>query len=1394
MESIRSAILPLRLTQLFADTKRSYENVVQTNHEGPQLSFLHLKLHIQKDRLIAWGLEWSDANAAHTGDIDGSLGRAGIGDLVASIMSSIRELLDEAEGLQPPQDINPMGNHLDAKAGGGKSGQDGQWTADNLRRLEEILKDLTTSIDTLCDLSRPRVEEWKQRAPTLVKGDKHHSLDVATPQAVNLIRSEKTSPPGLSDKNRDPSPPPPTGLIALTRIHPYQLRVRTSVSQSGSSPPSYESVAAGSEDRLLAYYTPQVTPESHERLPLSSSAEVPVLLDYGFVRESETYNGLRPDRERYEELSAALQRYSEESEPRYSGLLKLVGWTVDSQRARCAYVYEVPISQDSKTKEIDLQPRSLLSFLQNGADTDSSNMPSLENRFRLAFHVASSLQRLHAKGVKHRNVNSNNIVFFTNGVPPMSSGKVWKSPVIRKPYLIAFDQTALETSSLVEESTCSSIYRHPLIGEARDDDYTVAYDYYSLGLILLETGVWMPLGKFWKSKYTRADFKARLQDVYLKKLSAKCGNGYMRAVLFCLTAADQKSKNLGLDFTKGNQIQQQNSLESDFYWKVMKPLERCCMIDSTDRFEPLTAPPHSCVTHMGSKTNGNTEEHGPTEASVQKSASIAEQQLSGRLKSTVGKLGLSPQRKVERRLPSRPKIKVWSHEIPTLYQAYWKSEMLPKLDRILSKAINRWESLDIELFMAGEEPDTARPTIYVECLSTDKVQRILRHLNKDLRLFEIKVVSGQLVRSKAGKKKRKKMHNKPKPCLPDSGTGSQKVHVSDEFSNPHYQPYPTCGASLGAFRDNKHLPAVSFGGTVLVGGEPYGMSVHHMLEDDDDLELCLDERIDLRHSMASRQPFPLDLATTRLSILDDVDQRLDPSPFDMSDDEDDQDCSSIGDASSEPLPISQEYNRAPFEPLYPFEISEDEENNDLDHSSIDGDFWLSPNFEARVIEEDDGYYDVTLGDTLGVDAGQGRELIITQPAIDDVGQTFFPIDEDRDEEHLSSHTLGHIYASSGIKRSRKEGLVHEIDWALIKVHESRLQTCNIIKGGGRHCDIKTTSAVSALLPTPSTTISPLQSHVPNPENSYPTTTIPTSQLSNLHVHALGRTSGLQTGTILPTMNMVRLPGRTSLSHSWQVLGNFGRGGDSGAWVIDNASGQVAGHVLGYSTKKSVACIAPMEVLLEDMRKMLGTTVELPGLMTTSGISLEPGVIEGGREIAATIKTKDGDFSQPEQDLASESINGDDTLKTTPAHRIFSPALPTSPPIPTPTRTTSSTSLHQALSGPNLRFMDDLEITSNQRPSPSTVPYSKHLTANHGHSSNSSSYPNPIYQSESPPRPKPGSTSTSTSTPHHRSTPIIDPPTTTPTARKEINETQLRSNKKKSTRMESRTTTSVEARC
>lgn len=212
------------------------------------------------------------------------------------------------------------------------------------------------------------------------------------------------------------------------------------------------------------------------------------------------------------------------------------------------------------------------------------------------------------------------------------------------------------------------------------------------------------------------------------------------------------------------------------------------------------------------------------------------------------------------------------------------------------------------------------------------------------------------------------------------------------------------------------------------------------------------------------------------------------------------------------------------EAIYPFEISE-EEDEGYQSSLGDPEEWP---FDTSDIEydDDDETEDIAMGDTLGITPGHGRELVVTQPAIDDVDEDFFPNEEDMDDDHLSSHIFGHVHASSGIRRASRGAISHEVDWALIKVNENRRRETNVVIGGARHCELKEKQQVR-------------KRSLSIDSASYPCHVVRAHELGGLRVHAFGRTSGLQTGAILPAMVMVKMPGRMSFSHSWQVMGNFG---------------------------------------------------------------------------------------------------------------------------------------------------------------------------------------------------------------------------------------------------------------
>ena len=1128
METLRgSPIFPRRLTKLFADTKKSYENVIQTKYEeGPELSSLHRELRTQKDRLLAWGLGWSDQ--AQTGDIDGSLDRAGVSDLVASLMSSIRQLFDEAAELQTPKNIDRSVSYGDIKAPG-KLTPASISSADTLNRLEQILKDLTALIDTLCDVSQPRVEDWEKKAT--------HSVEfgVDSNKTSSFMDPAVLTTANVDDKGEQTPISQHSDSIISTQIRPSCIIQKQAIySGSAPLPPSYEFVAAGFEHRVLAYLMQCQDYANTGKIPSPNSREVPVLLDYGLPFTYEAPVILREGAVRYEELYLKLRQLAFDANGAYSGILPLRGWSLDPDRSRCAFVYDVPTGQNSPSPAV--QHRSLLTFLQNGADADGANMPDLENRYRLAFNIASSLKRLHATGLSHGSVNSNNVVFFVDSNETTVNEKPWKGPILRKSYLTGYRQSALEAPKPGRETSFDDIYHHPNVGHGGTYPYTSAHDYYSLGLILLEIGLWMPIGKFWKPKYTRADFKHRLQNIYLRKLSAKCGRQYMRAALYCMEAADD---NLKAADSTGHQ-----ALEA-FTSTVLKPLERCCMIDD-DQDEVPTAGSTLQFRKQGDPLLLTSSIIAPSSSTQRDSdRERSEHRLLSTMPEAVGngleqgesgsKQMVKPERKTGRPPSSKGKIKVWSHEIPSLYTKYWTSTMYPRLEHILCKAISRWESYTIDLFMAGKEADSARPTIYLECTSTAKVRKILRHLNKDLRLFDIQVVSGSIVRS-AGKKKRKNAQKN----VSKSSPGKDKADISMDLQrlNPYYQQIPSCGSSIGACSNGKHLPPVTFGGAVLVNGETFGMSVHHMLEDDDELELGLGEKLDLQRSMASHQScFRFDRPKVHestnfqdrprgLSFVDGG-SNGEANGDDGKDLEDEREASEYS-GNEEPQCL--------FSPqaLYPFEISEDEE--DLEESlGSEDDFWLSADIGSHSqtsTGDADSDDDVELGDTPGIDAGCGRHLAVTQPAIDDVHRDFFSTYEDMDEEHLSAHHLGHVHASSGIKRSRQDDIIHEVDWALIKINGTRMQTRNIVQGGGRYCQSTNAAAEVA------TTMIPGRQK-PLAIDSYPCNIRSSKELGGLQVHAFGRTSGLQTGTILPAMRMVRLPGRCFASHSWHVRGNFG---------------------------------------------------------------------------------------------------------------------------------------------------------------------------------------------------------------------------------------------------------------
>lgn len=115
------------------------------------------------------------------------------------------------------------------------------------------------------------------------------------------------------------------------------------------------------------------------------------------------------------------------------------------------------------------------------------------------------------------------------------------------------------------------------------------------------------------------------------------------------------------------------------------------------------------------------------------------------------------------------------------------------------------------------------------------------------------------------------------------------------------------------------------------------------------------------------------------------------------------------------------------------------------------------------------------------------------------------------------------------------------------------------------------------------------------------------------------------------MSLVKMYGRTSFSSSWAVVGGFGIGGDSGAWIVDAGEGRVVGVVL--AEQRGLAYFCPLEVVLGDVEEVLGCEVGLPGLDHGgdggSECSVEGQVVDGG--------LGDGGISALEGQVKADSV-------------------------------------------------------------------------------------------------------------------------------------------------------------
>ncbi|KAI4243535.1 MAG: hypothetical protein LQ352_007006 [Teloschistes flavicans] len=209
-------------------------------------------------------------------------------------------------------------------------------------------------------------------------------------------------------------------------------------------------------------------------------------------------------------------------------LLSPIGWFHEPQNRKFKMAFNIP-------KSIPENNSPQVTTLRQYMEANDKHTTALEDRFVLARRLAGTLSRLHKVKWLHKNISSFSIVFsLPLSYPP--------SHAIPPPYLVGFNYSRPDDpnswSKMPEYSVAVTDYCHPeYLKQARWVRYQPRFDWYSLGLVLLEIGLWRTLGSMMrgtKPGLPPEELRERVLLKFVPQLDFYMGRGYGRVVRDCI--------------------------------------------------------------------------------------------------------------------------------------------------------------------------------------------------------------------------------------------------------------------------------------------------------------------------------------------------------------------------------------------------------------------------------------------------------------------------------------------------------------------------------------------------------------------------------------------------------------------------------------------------------------------------------------------------------------------------------------------------------------------------------------------------------------------------------------------------------------------------------------------
>lgn len=158
--------------------------------------------------------------------------------------------------------------------------------------------------------------------------------------------------------------------------------------------------------------------------------------------------------------------------------------------------------------------------------------PSLDVVFALAAQLCTIVLTMHKAGWLHKSVSSYNIIFFPDRFSTIADA-------MAAPYFIGFNYSRLNWETAFTQGPTDQLnnvleYQHPVYLQGRHR-FCQEFEYYSVGLILLELAYWCPLANITGNIRGRPEELAEsLAQTHVPIVGTYMGRSYAEAVGSCL--------------------------------------------------------------------------------------------------------------------------------------------------------------------------------------------------------------------------------------------------------------------------------------------------------------------------------------------------------------------------------------------------------------------------------------------------------------------------------------------------------------------------------------------------------------------------------------------------------------------------------------------------------------------------------------------------------------------------------------------------------------------------------------------------------------------------------------------------------------------------------------------